>query len=208
MEVKLGLRQRQILLPISKPVFELDPAGLTDEPFGEVAPLYVYFEQPLVKGALALSDVRTVVESPRGHHWRFTAGQTTQHDNISGLTALDRTPACKPLLSPRDDLDAAAETRELGLARQEGQRRAPVRALFHLRASYRAVGRHIKPNGLTISNEQLWFGGFVFPAHATRPAEIHGAGLGADVAATLVVALKEHDLQRHGAVAAPFKRPV
>src|SRR5437870_8328304 len=43
---------------------------------------------------------------------RFAAGQTTQHDNISGLTALDRTPECKPLLSARDDLDAAAETRE------------------------------------------------------------------------------------------------
>src|SRR3989442_7934602 len=112
MEVEHGLGQRQILLPISKPVFELAPAGLTDEHSGEVAPLYVYFEQHLVKGALAFSDVRIVVERPRAHHRRFTAGQTTQHDNISGLTALDRTPACKPLLSPRDDLDAAAETRE------------------------------------------------------------------------------------------------
>ena len=102
--------------------------------------------------------------------------------------------------------DPLAELGKLGLAREQRQRRAPIVALLHRRARHGTVGRHEKPDRLAVGEKELGLGRFVFPTHATRAAEVHGARLDLDAGASIAVGLQECGLKRLDVVVTILER--
>ena len=64
------------------------------------------------------------------------------------------------------DLNAAAKLRQISFASEQREGRPPVRAFLHFCAARSAVSRHVEPDVRAIDQEQLFFRGFIFPAHA------------------------------------------
>ena len=58
------------------------------------------------------------------------------------------------------------------------------------------IGRNVKPDRLSIREKKFFFGRFVFPPHAARPAEIHDARLDARLVRAFTVALQENGAKR------------
>ena len=184
LESKQGVRQGQVLLPVSKPVFQLYPSGLENADIRQFAGPGVDLQQDLVELLVKRGQRVLGVAAARAFTFGLFAPRTAKQNDVS-LHARRL----------RADIKGLAKLRKLGLAGQQGKGRTPVCALLDRSASYGVVGGNVKPDRLTIGDEELLFRRLIFPAHSARPAEIHGSRLGLHALMAIAVSLEKNGLE-------------
>src|SRR5260370_28106542 len=191
--MKQRFGQRQVFLPISEPIFQFDPAGLYDADVREFSGLWIYLQQALVELGVG-RGYRGVVVRGGGFGLGLFAARTTAQDHV----ALRCGGVCT-------HIQGLAELREFSLARQQGERSAPIRALFDGSASHGMVGGNVKPDGLAVGDEELLFRRLIFPTHSAGSAEINLPGFGLKTLAAIAISFEKNGLKCFGVVITSLK---
>ena len=174
-------RHRGIHLPLRKTEFDLYAAALPDDQARQFAGLAANLEE---------HDIVLAALRRRGVIGGGAVG-------IGGRPAhpASKQDVCFAFgLFLFGEIHARTNAGDFHLASQQRQRSSPVAALFRGNAHDGVIARDVKPGVFTVHQEDVFFRGFVFPAHFAGAAEIGGAGFGAHDPGVVFVFFEESRL--------------
>src|ERR1019366_4380834 len=141
-----AFRKRDVLLPISEPVLQLNSPALSNIDTRKLSADSIHFQQNLREVRLSRQfRCRRGMSLGLRRRLLYTFWQTTKNGVTSGNSTLD----CQ--------IHAAAQPGEIRFPRQQGEWCAPVRTFLDRGLCHCMVIGNVKPHGLAVRDEKLFF---------------------------------------------------